>query len=149
MKTYRQKLKRKLWLACSRYIRLRDSIEYCQKSRIPIWPEMGVYCSCGKVIDMEKADAGHFISRGIGGSSGVYFDERNIHLQCRSCNRFAEGNKEEYRQFMLEKYGQDVIDELKVKNKIHKYTLIELEGLLRYYQNNYEKLKAKTEYAPF
>ena len=66
-------------------------------------------------------DAGHFISRGMGGSSGVYFDERNIHAQCKPCNAWKQGAPHEYEQFMLDKYGQGVIDELRWLHKNGSY----------------------------
>jgi hypothetical protein len=66
-----------------------------------------------------KGDAGHYIERGRGGMSGVYFDERNIHFQCKPCNGglYQEGHvrrdvKKCYEKFMLQTYGQAVIDEL-------------------------------------
>ena len=99
----------------------------------------GYCCSCGKGIT--RGDAGHFIGKGFGGRSGVRYDERNINLQCIPCNRFQEGNKLEYRRFMLEKYGQEVIDELERLHHTRNYSLIDLQGLLLYYQQAYKELK--------
>ena len=92
-------------------------------------------------------DAGHWIDRGSGGQSGVYFDERNINLQCKSCNAgFYKGKvqpdvKTAYDQFMLEKYGQEVMDELRIRDKmvIRKYSVIIL-GLHQVYTEEYQKL---------
>lgn len=122
-----QKLKKETWKWCSKYIRLRDMPNG--------W---GYCCSCGK--GTVKGDAGHFIGRGLGGSSGIYFDERNIHLQCKPCNAFKQGAPVEYRKFMLKRYGQNVIDELELKHRIHNYTLMELEGLKLFYKQAYEEL---------
>ena len=63
-------------------------------------------------------DAGHFKGRGIGGGSGVYYDERNIHLQCKQCNGFRGGAPQEYQEFIIEKYGQEVLEELNLKHRI-------------------------------
>ena len=130
-KTVRQKLKKEVWKWCSLYIRQRDSVN----------GEWGYCCTCGKIVQIKYGDAGHFIGRGLGGSSGVYFDERNIHLQCKTCNAFEQGAYTEYRKFMLDKYGQEVIDELELKHRTHNYTLMDLEGLLLYYKQEYESLK--------
>ena len=53
--------------------------------------------------------------------SGVYFDERNIHAQCKPCNGFHQGNPQAYREFMLDKYGQDTIDVLNFLDKNQSY----------------------------
>lgn len=123
-----RKLNKRVQYWCNKYIRLRDTGS----------KGWGYCCSCRKVI--VRGDAGHFIGKGFGGSSGVRFDERNINFQCIPCNRFQEGNKLEYRKFMIKKYGQDVIDELERLHRTHNYTLMELEGLKLYYQQAYKEL---------
>ena len=85
-------------------------------------------------------DAGHFIGRGLGGGSGVYFDERNIHAQSNLENAFLGGNPHEYEKFMLKNYGQKVIDELRLKHKTNKYTQKDIIGLGLYYKAEYLKL---------
>lgn len=124
-----QKLNKRVKYYCNKYIRLRDSIG----------KGWGQCCSCGKIVI--EGDAGHFIGTGFGGSSGVRFDERNMNLQCRSCNRFQEGNKLEYRKFMLNKYGQDVVNELERLHRTRNYTLMDLEGLLLYYKQAYREIE--------
>lgn len=109
----------------SRYVRQRDT-----------GPDgYGACCTCGRLVHWKKADAGHFISRGIGGRSGVYFDERNVHLQCKPCNAWRQGAADDYHDFMVARYGQKVVDELKVKDKTNRYSRMDLEGLLVYYQS--------------
>ena len=132
-KTPRQKLKNRVWYWCAKYIKLRDAV-----SRKEGW---GYCVSCNKIVQIKYADAGHFIGRGLGGSSGVYFDERNIRLQCKQCNAFKQGNYTEYRKFMLDKYGQEVIDELERLHKTRNYSLMDLEGLKLFYKTAYEELK--------
>ena len=134
MKSARQRAKEKTWKWCSKYTRLRDCLKSDKNG------EWGKCCSCGKPVLRNKADAGHFIGRGIGGQSGVYFDERNIHLQCKQCNAFEQGNYRKYEQFMLMEYGQEVIDQLKVLHKVNSYTLQQIEGLGLYYKQKYEEL---------
>ena len=109
---------------CSRYIRLRDALEYCKEHGIGLEqfyrPEevIGKCCTCGVVKSWITMQAGHFKGRGSGGGSGVYFDERNIHLQCKQCNAFRGGNPQVYEVFIIEKYGQEVLDELNRLNHI-------------------------------
>ena len=132
--------KKKAWGWCSKYIRLRDSIEYCKEHGMHPDSGWAQCCSCQTVKQWKQMDAGHYYSRGLGGSSGVYFDERNIHAQCKQCNGFKQGNAQAYREFMLNRYGQEVLDELMVKDKISSYKgQIPFVGEM--YKQMFEKLK--------
>ncbi len=95
-------LKKKLDTIFSRYIRLRDS-------------DSNGYCkciSCGKIGFWKDMDCGHFVNRS---HTGTRFDEKNCNAQCRSCNRWDEGNNIGYTSGITKKYGSKVIDELLVK----------------------------------
>ena len=133
------KTKKLAWSWCSKYIRLRDSIECCKRLGVPLDSGFAQCCTCGKVIQWKYGDAGHFISRGSRGASGVYFDERNINFQCKPCNGFKQGNAQAYQDFMLEKYGQEVIDQLRCLDvsQSYKYKLV---GLEIYYKQVYQEL---------
>lgn len=86
-------------------------------------------------------DAGHYFGRGLGGKSGAYFDERNLNTQCKPCNAFKGGNKELYDKFMLQRYGQEVIDELEIlHHATKKYQNGELHALGQLYKQMYEEL---------
>ena len=139
--------KKKASTAMSRFIRLRDAIEYCKKHGI----DMSQFnrpedlpckcCTCGVVRSWVDMDGGHFISRGHGGGSGVYYDERNEHCQCRKCNRFDGGSPYRYRDFMLEKYGQAVIDELRLKDKIPLNSRdLPMQAMAIFYKEKYDEL---------
>ena len=121
--TQTPKLKKKISTQMSIYIRLRDASA----------EGYGPCRTCAAWVFWKRADAGHFISRGLGGRSGVYFDERNVHLQCKQCNKWKQGAPVEYRKFMLREYGLKTVEELELKDKTHRYDLRELEGLLLYY----------------
>ena len=127
-------IKRTAWIHCSKYIRLRDAIEY--QNQHPETPLGYVACcTCGAIKDRKEGDAGHWIERGHGGMSGVYWDERNINFQCKPCNgalysgKYGSNKgaiKAAYNDFMLNKYGPKVMDELRgldrnqsYKNKLH------------------------------
>ncbi len=131
----------------SRYIRLRDAIDYCKEHKISLHqfvrPEdiIGECCTCGVVKSWIRMDAGHFKSRGMGGSSGVYFDERNVNLQCKVCNGFQGGAPTEYREFMLEKYGEEVIAELELKHKLPiSFRDLAMIAMEKYYKEEYKRL---------
>ena len=71
------------------------------------------YCSCvscGKQVHFSETDAGHFISRQ---HLITRYDERNVHAQCRKCNRFEYGRQYEYSITL----GEDLSDELLQKSR--------------------------------
>lgn len=76
----------------SEYIRVRDanSNGYC------------VCISCGRVDHYKLMDAGHFISRD---KKATRFDARNVHAQCRNCNRFRSGEQFAHGLSIDKKYG--------------------------------------------
>lgn len=138
--------KQKAWQWCSKYIRLRDAIAY-QKQ----YPEVDLgwvkCCTCRRIVHIKKnADAGHWITRGSFGASGVYFDERNINTQGKLCNGGFSCGKNirasvdaAYDKFMLEKYGEKVMDELRFLNMNQSYKYkIEAIGVM--YREMYQAL---------
>ena len=132
------------WNWCSKYIRLRDAIAYCERYGI----DLGQFndtrhiplkcCTCSTVKSWMYMQAGHFYSRGLGGGSGVYWDERNIAGQCPQCNQFRQGAAQEFEVYLIDLYGQDVLDELAVKNRIPQKENIHAIGT--YYKQEYKKL---------
>lgn len=91
-------------------------------------------------------DAGHFISRASGGVSGVYFDERNVNLQCKQCNGFSQGFAQEYREYIINKYGEHMPDELLRKH----YILPDMKDLAmkateEFYKQKYKDLEELTK----
>lgn len=72
---------RRAWGWFSKYIRLRDCIattntKVCFKC-----------ISCKKIVTFNGNDAGHFITIAC---KATKFDERNVHAQCATCNRFQQ-----------------------------------------------------------
>jgi hypothetical protein len=120
-----KKLVKKLDIIFSKYIRARDSSNGTFKC-----------CSCGQYKPYEQADCGHFINRRW---MSTRFREDNCHAQCRSCNRFDEGNAVGYTMFMIDKYGKKHVEYLQaIKNAGYKYSDFELEVLIKEYK---QKLK--------
>lgn len=113
----------------SEYIRLRDSNN-----------EGYVQCiSCGNVHYWKDVDCGHYINRK---HMNTRFNEKNCNGQCRSCNRFDEGNASGYTLGLIQKYGKDIIDILNIaKNQTQKHTKAELEILIDHYKKEVKKLK--------
>jgi len=140
-------IKKTAWDWCSKYIRLRDAIEYHKSIGDPDI-RFCRCCTCGKIMpwrgttEDQDCDAGHYIGRGMGGSSGVYFDERNIHAQCKAENKFGLYTPGAYDAFMLGKYGQGVIEELQIFHKVGSYKG-KLPGFSVMYREMYKSLCAQ------
>jgi hypothetical protein len=145
-----QKQKKETDRWCSRYIRLRDSIEF-YKTRGKITPpgEFVECYTCGKLIETKYSQSGHWKSRGIGGSSGIYFDVRAIHAQCVQDNGFKQGAPDEYKAHMLADYGQKVLDKLEIKHKIGKYSLMDLVGLKMFFKAEVETMLREYHIEPW
>jgi len=137
MKSKYKKEKDNAWEWFSKYIRLRDCIETTGKI------EYGICCTCNQTIVSKGNHAGHFTD---GRRMSVLFDEKNCHLQCYRCNMHLNGNKVLYYKFMLNKYGQEIIDELlELNNQIKKYKTFELIELAETYKDRYIELKESLE----
>ena len=139
--------KAKAWKQCSRYCRLRDALDYCKEYGIDLHqfsrPEdiIGACATCGAVKSWYLMDAGHFISRGAGGVSGVYFDERNVNLQCKRCNAFEQGAYAKYEKYIIKCYGYKGLAELLSKH----YIVPDMKDLAmrateEYYKEKYQEL---------
>jgi len=129
------------------YCRLRDAIKWNKKfleDITGIEPKKLLVkcCTCGKVGSWYYSmEAGHFIPKGKGGQSGVRFDERNVHAQCKGCNAFHQGQALEYQDYMLKEYGQEVIDELRKLDRIvRKRSVLELMTFAQMYKGMYQGL---------
>ena len=112
----------------SKYIRLRDSHG----------DSYFVCCSCGRTLPYEQADAGHFVNRRW---MALRYDEMNVHAQCRSCNRFDEGNNVGYMRFMQRKYGDSAIDLLLMKKVSYSWTDFELDILMKEWKDKIKDLQ--------
>jgi len=97
-RTTLQALDRKLWKIFSQYIRKRD----CPNG-------YGTCVTCGKLKPYAEMDAGHFIGRR---HKATKFDERNVAVQCRYCNRFNSGESWAFGQWIDQKYGAGTAETL-------------------------------------
>jgi|GEM_PF-1819040 len=72
--------------------------------------------TCGQVTawnaGIGKIHTGHFVP---GRSGSILFDERNVSPQCWHCNIHRHGATAEYRQWMVDQWGETVIEELQQK----------------------------------
>lgn len=127
----RTSVMRKADNAFSRFIRTRDSQSYEGRAFRCI--------SCGMVKPIEQADCGHYINRA---HMSLRFSELNCHAQCRHCNRFREGNIQDYRKNLIQKIGEQKVDLLEaMKNTTNKIHTFEIELLAKHYQEETRKFQ--------
>jgi len=111
-------LKKKVQIVFNKWIRERDVEEGC--------------ISCGNK-NATSYDAGHYLAQGSTGA--LRYNERNVHKQCTSCNRFKHGNLIEYRINLIKKIGLNNVEYLEDHRKdVKKWTREELNELLERYQ---------------
>ena len=119
------------------------------KSAIQKWARMrdadenGIIrcCCCGAWKNWKHSDGAHYIPATY---RATCFIEMNIHACCVSCNRFKEGARVEYHDFMIKKYGQDAVDRLNAqKHLIVKHHAFELEALAILYAEKQKEFSWK------
>jgi len=97
-------LRNKLWKVFTDYIKQRDG---------------RVCITCRKIIQPGKGlHSGHFINSKICGYD-LRYDEYNVNVQCFFCNRNLGGCGALYYVAMVEKYGQEKVNELIERYKMH------------------------------
>lgn len=117
--------------AFSLFIRTRDSQSYEGRAFRCI--------SCGRTLSIEQADCGHYVNRS---HMSLRFSELNCNAQCRHCNRFQEGNIQDYRNGLIQKIGEQKVLLLEAqKNLTNKISTFELELLARHYKAETRKFK--------
>ena len=113
----------------SKFIRLRDSNKdgMCQ------------CISCGRVHYWKEIQNGHYMSRRY---MSTRFDEMNCNAQCVACNIFNQGNIQMYRKNLIKKIGEKNVDylEYKAKATTKRYSVFELQELIKYYSILVKKL---------
>lgn len=82
----------------SLYIRMRDSKEFNFSHFRCI--------SCGRVLPISEADAGHYIGRG---HMALRWTPQNVWSECKSCNRFDSSHLIGYRKHLILRLGQEAI----------------------------------------
>lgn len=110
-------------------------------SRIRDERDRGRYCCTCKKYISGQADGGHFLP--TSGYSAIRYNTNQIHLQCKSCNRFNGGMPKEYRVFMIEKYGLKYVENLEATRTINaSYSVEYYQKLIRVVR---KKIKALNE----
>lgn len=116
-------LKKRAWTEFSIYIRSRGADS----------EGFNLCVTCQQRYFWKDLQAGHFIR---GRLNANLFDERGCQPQCHRCNIHFQGNVVVYYKWMLEHYGQEVIDGLMRQNdQTHKWLPGELESIWQKYKD--------------
>jgi len=103
--------------AFSDYIRARDKY-VCQ--------------TCFKILTNKNAHCSHFVGRM---NMNTRFEELNCICQCAEENIFKEGSKPQFAEYLINKYGAEIIKKLNDQGKIYrKWTAPELKELIKFYK---------------
>ena len=129
------KIKKKLWVVFSEYIRKKDGLLTTGST------EWGLCVTCQKRYHYKMLQAGHFIA---GRHNAGLFSERGVHAQCYNCNINLKGNTLEYRRQIIKLYGEGADIELENEEKQHKDFIIpELEEMIISYKQKIKELEIK------
>ena len=94
--------------------------------------------SCGRRIRWEEADCGHFVPRA---NIALRFDEQNCNAQCRTCNRFKDGNSVGYARGIVSRYGAAALSRLRTDRwRTAKLTRADIAEKIRYYKNRIHEI---------
>lgn len=101
--------------------------------------------SCGRPINFTTCDAGHYIPRT---HTATRWNVRNVHAQCRTCNRMRDGNAAGYTIGLVERYGDGIIGELNaLKHRTVKLSDSDYKTLTKFFSRKIDQ-QTWREYAP-
>jgi hypothetical protein len=121
-------------------VKILDSVfsEYIRLSNV----DDNGYCrciTCGKIHHYKDIHNGHFISRSV---FATRFDEMNCHPQCCYCNSYRSGEWLVYEDKLIEIYGKEKVEELKLKARMGgRPTNDQLVGMIEGYRTQIRELK--------
>ena len=84
--------------------------------------------------------AGHCVAKAQG--NVYFFMEDDVHPQCYRCNINLGGNGVEYYIYMVDRYGQERVDEIRgMRDTVVKFTIPELEEIEAKYKARVEEME--------
>ena len=122
-------LQKRLDQIFSEYIRLKEANDngFCK------------CVTCGSMWHWTALHNGHYVDRR---HIATRYDERNCHPCCYHCNVTLRGNLSKYRQFIIDKYGVKVLEELEsAKRATEKYSVADYQEKIEYYRSEVRRIK--------
>ena len=119
-------------VAFNSYIRYRDKDQTC--------------ICCGKRLNDPAIgggfDCGHY--RSTGSAPHLRFTEANAHGQTKHCNRWRGGRAVDYRLGLIARIGLQAVEDLESDQTPRKWTISELQEIIRIYRDKLKGLKLLT-----
>jgi len=99
---------------------------------------MAVCYTCGDKKPWKELQAGHLLD---GRNNAILFEENGVRPQCKICNLFKNGNKEEFIPRFIDQCGELEFQRLKaLKKTTRKISRQEYEDMIADYKQRLEKL---------
>jgi len=128
MPTTISKLKKKLDVLFSQYIRLRNADHL---GRVKCF-------TCGVEKHWKELQAGHFQSRS---HHSTRWDEVNVQVQCVKCNMYRQGEQYKFGLYLDDRYGDGTAEELEQRAKtIVKLNRVDYEEAVERYKKKIKEL---------
>lgn len=117
------------------FVRLRDQAAGC--------------ISCGQPFQGPAIggafDAGHY--RSVGSAKHLEFDPRNVHGQCKDCNKWGGGDPVRYRVGLIARIGLTEVEALERDETPRKYTRDQVRDIREHYRAEAARLKKRLDSA--
>ena len=95
------------------------------------WKGDVICFTCFKTFRWQNTDAGHYEPRQF---NNTRYDDRNVQVQCKTCNVWKGGQKTIFAVQLQKKYGKGILDDLRNKAKQTKqFTKDELKSIIKKY----------------
>ena len=92
--------------------------------------------TCGKIITIKQAQAGHCFHKGSGRYKPIDFDEDHIRPQDVGCNMFKGGKGSEFTLKLIGEHGIDKVEEMRRRRQEEEpLTIEELKEIESIYKN--------------
>jgi hypothetical protein len=130
--------KKDAWTWFSKFIRARDCLATTGTTT------EGKCITCNEVFPVSRLQAGHFVSSR---TDIVLFNENITNAQCYRCNIVLNGLWPVYYAKMLERFGQEKVNELIhlfFQQDDEEYTIEDYQQLAKIYKEKYERLLVQT-----
>ena len=93
--------------------------------------------TCGKRDHWKSLQAGHFMSRK---HYSTRWDERNVEVQCVSCNVYRYGEQYKFSKFLGDKLADEL---LALSRETRKFSNIELQEMIDIFKEKIERIGKK------
>jgi hypothetical protein len=104
--------------------------------------DQGLGCiSCGTMSDSVQYHAGHYRTRKA--APQLRFDERQVWLQCSTCNNHLSGNLIQYRRELVKRIGEAEVDRIECDYRPARFTIDDARRIKAEYKAKLKEAKPR------